>query len=93
MRTLTQEEIDLALGEKEEGCIAIEVSIGELALKNTGTSCGHVGNTAFVALGAMFPDKATRFVRGWYDPKDNTMCGMIHLYGMVFMNLKMNKLN
>jgi hypothetical protein len=82
MRNLTDEEIDFALddnGEKDEGCIAIEASIGELALKETGTSCGHVGNTTFIALGVLFPDNATRLVRGWYDPKDNTMCGMIHI--------------
>jgi hypothetical protein len=82
MRNLTDKEIDFALddnGEKDEGCVAIEASIGELALKETGTSCGHVGNTAFIALGVLFSDNATRLVRGWYDLKDNTLCGMIHI--------------
>jgi len=86
MRNLTQEEIDVALddnGEKDEGCVAIEASIEELALKETGTSCGHTGNIAFAALRVLFsvtsPDSSTRLVRGWYDPDDNTMCGMIHI--------------
>jgi hypothetical protein len=82
MRKLTQEEIDLALddnGETSEGCVAVEATIGELALANIGTSCGHIGNTTFIALGVMFPDNDTRLVRGWLDSRDNTMCGMIHI--------------
>lgn len=82
MRILTQEEIDLALddnGEFEEGCIAVEATLNELALKNTGTSCGIDGNIAFVALGCLFPDNITRLVRGWYDSRDNTFMGMIHI--------------
>jgi hypothetical protein len=82
MRDLTGQEIDLALddnSEAENGCIAIEATLGELALKGTGTSCGHLGNTAFISVALMFSDNAMRLVRGWYDPKDNTMCGMIHI--------------
>ena len=82
MRNLTQEEIDLALddnGEKDEGCIAIEASIKELASKGTGTSCGLLGNDAFNALGKIFNDTSTCMVRGWYDSNDNTMCGMVHI--------------
>lgn len=82
MRTLTQAEIDFALddnGESEEGFSAIEASIEELSHKGTGTSCGHVGNSAFKSLNILFPDSASRLVRGWYDPSDNTMGGMIHI--------------
>ena len=82
MRKLTQKEIDVALddnSEADEGCVAVEATIGELALANIGTSCGHTGNTAFSALSVMFPDNATRLVRGWLDASDNTMCGMIHI--------------
>jgi len=82
MRNLTQEEIDLALddnSESENGYIAIESNTVELALKETGTSCGHDGNHCFMAVGLLFPELSGRFVRGWYDPKDNTMGGMIHI--------------
>jgi len=82
MRNLTPEEIDEALddnGEADEGCVAVEATIGELALAKTGTSCGHTGNTAFNALSILFPDNATRLVRGWFDSRDNTLCGMIHI--------------
>lgn len=82
MRHLTQEEIDFALddnGESEEGCIAIEASIIELAQKNIGTSCGHSGNTAFAALGKVIHDDNTIMVRGWFDTRDSTMCGMVHI--------------
>lgn len=82
MRHLTQEEIDFALddsGESEEGYIAIEASIRELAQKKVGTSCGHSGNTAFAALGEVLRNDDTITVRGWFDTSDNTMCGMIHI--------------
>jgi hypothetical protein len=80
MRNLLQEEVDQALddnGESENGCVAIEATIGELVSMSVGTSCGHVGNTAFVALGVLFPDNMIRLVRGWFDSKDYTMCGMM----------------
>lgn len=80
MRDLTQEEINLALddnGEQEEGCIAIEATILELAQNNTGTSCGIMGNDAFNAIKDLLSNPC--LVRGWYDPKENTMCGMIHI--------------
>jgi hypothetical protein len=82
MRNLTHEEIDQKLdcnGEDGEGYVPIEATISELALNGTSTTCGTKGNTAFVALGVMFPDNATRLVRGWYCAADNTMCGMIHI--------------
>jgi hypothetical protein len=76
MRPLTLEEINQALddnGEPDEGCIAIEISMEELVEKGTGTTCGHDGNHCFDAL------PKGRLVRGWYDARDNTMMGMIHI--------------
>lgn len=76
MRNLTQEEIDLALddnGESGEGCIAIESTTTELTVRKTGTLCGIDGNKCFSAL------PSGRFVRGWYDSRENVFMGMIHI--------------
>lgn len=67
MRNLTQEEIDFALddnGEKEEGAVAIEATVQELADLECGTCCGSHGNKTFKAL----VDKGYghRKCRGWY---------------------------
>ena len=47
MRKLTQEEIDVVLddnGEVDEGNVAVEATIGELALAGIGVYCGHRQN-------------------------------------------------
>lgn len=80
MRKLTQEEIDILEDNGEsKDCIAVEGSIKELALTHVGTSCGTEGNTTFAALEDEFGGNGSRLVRGWFDPSDNTLCGMIHI--------------
>ena len=80
MRDLTQEEINTALddnGEKEEGCIAIETTVQELADLGVGTCCGHTGNQVFKVLA----DKGYkhRKCRGWYDESGKVVVGMFHI--------------
>lgn len=67
MRNLTAEEIDKALddnGEPEDGFVAIEARVEELAAIGAGTACGKVGNHCFVALAAKGYGK--RMCRGWF---------------------------
>jgi hypothetical protein len=90
MRNLTQEEIEEALddnGEPEEGCVAIEATVQELADLNVGTGCGKVGNQAFKVLA----DKGYghRKCRGWFEENRDSLsstkffggcvCGMFHI--------------
>ena len=63
-------------GEPDEGCIAIEASVYELANKHTGTLCGTEGNECFIEIAKGHPN---RLVRGWYDKEENVMVGMIHI--------------
>jgi hypothetical protein len=79
MRELTAIEAKRLLDGSEGDVKAIEASIGELALKEVGTDCGYSDNKAFISLGVLFPDNATRFVRGLYNEKDNVMTGMVHI--------------
>ncbi len=70
MRNLTAQEIEQALddnGESEEGCVAIEATVQELADLNAGTCCGGFGNLTFKALADKGYGK--RKCRGWYDAK------------------------
>ena len=67
MRKLTEEEIKQALedtGETDEGAVAVETTIQELADLGAGTYCGTIGNTCFKALA----DKGYGHLkcRGWY---------------------------
>jgi hypothetical protein len=66
-------------GEHEEGAVAVETTIGELAdVFKAGTQCGTIGNACFCAM-SVFSD---RLVRGWFDPQsypNPTMCGMVHV--------------
>lgn len=74
MRNLTQEEINLALddnGEKEEGAIAIEATVQELADLDAGTCCGTVGNHTFKALAEK--GYGHRKCRGWFLAKPTPM--------------------
>ena len=80
MRKLTQVEVDEALddnGEQEEGAVAIEATVSELAGLGVGTCCGGTGNKTFQALA----DKGYqhRKCRGWYDEKDKVVLGMFHI--------------
>jgi len=80
MRKLTQAEIDIALddnGEKDDGAVAIEATVGELAALGVGTCCGRVGNKTFQVLA----DKGYqhRKCRGWFDEKDKVVVGMFHI--------------
>ena len=80
MRNLTQQEIYEALadnGEEEEGCIAIETTIGELANLGASTLCGITGNNCFQTLADKGYDK--RKCRGWYDLVTKDVCGMFHI--------------
>ena len=68
MRELTSPEIEQALddnGETEEGCVAIEATVQELADLKTDTDCGHWGNQTFKALA----DKGygNLVCRGWFN--------------------------
>lgn len=89
MRNLTPEEIDKALddnGEMEEGCVAVEATVAELAKLGVSTVCGSRDNRAFQELSAEGFGK--RRCRGWYlakDPfkttrgSDQTVWGMFHI--------------
>ena len=80
MRNLIQEEIEEALddnGEPEEGCVAIEATVQELADLNVETGCGSVGNQAFKALAAK--GYGHRKCRGWHDAKNGVVVGMFHI--------------
>jgi hypothetical protein len=77
MRNLTAEEIKQALddnGESENGAVAIEATVKELADIETETACGKYGNKTFKAL----VDKGYehRKCRGWFIDKSKLeMCG------------------
>lgn len=80
MRKLTGEEIEEALddnGEAEEGCVAIEATVRELADLGIGTCCGGQGNKTFQSLA----DKGYehRKCRGWFDEKEKEVVGMFHI--------------
>lgn len=57
-------------------CRAIEATVQELSNREIGTQCGYVGNTCFKALTGFY---GSRRVRGWYDPLEKVLCGMIHI--------------
>lgn len=80
MRNLADIEIDGALddnGELEDGAVAIEATVQELADLGVGTYCGCVGNKTFKALA----DKGYghRKCRGWFISKDSVVDGMFHI--------------
>ena len=86
MRKLTEEEIRQALedtGETDEGAVAVETTIQELADLGAGTYCGIIGNACFKALA----DKGYGHLkcRGWYLAATwilppNEPSGLIHGY-------------
>jgi hypothetical protein len=79
MRTLIKEEWLEVLddnGEPDEGCVAMEFSMMELANRHVGTLCGTVDNECFIEVAKSFPD---RMIRGWYDHEEKVMCGMVHI--------------
>jgi len=76
MRNLTQAEIEQALddnGEQEDGAVAIEATVKELADIGTETACGTYGNKTFQAL----VDKGYqhRKCRGWFIDKETSKRG------------------
>jgi hypothetical protein len=88
MRNLTTEEIAEALddnGESEEGCVAVEATIEELADLNVRTICGANDNRVFGELAERGYGK--KRCRGWYLAKDaskeggldQTVWGMFHI--------------
>lgn len=88
MRNLTTEEIAEALddnGESEEGCVAVEATVDELADLNVRTVGGKDDNHAFQELADAGFGK--RKCRGWYLSKDiskeggndQTVWGMFHV--------------
>ena len=87
MRNLTPEESATALddnGEAEEGCVAVEATVAELAKLGVSTVCGSSDNRAFQELSAEGYGK--RRCRGWYLAKDlsktgndQTVWGMFHI--------------
>ena len=80
MRDLTQVEIDVALddnGEADEGCVAIETTVGELAALGAQTVCGESGNCCFAELAKQ--GFADRFARGWFYRAENEVWGMFHI--------------
>jgi hypothetical protein len=88
MRNLTPEEIAKALdnnGEPDEGCVAVEATVAELAKLGVSTVCGSPDNRAFQELSAEGFGK--RRCRGWYLEKDfsktggsdQTVWGMFHI--------------
>lgn len=81
MRRLTDEEIEFGLddnGESEEGAIAIEATIQELADKGASTSCGKPGNKCFNDL--VDCGYGHRKCRGWLVNDDNPeVLGMFHI--------------
>ena len=88
MRNLTTEEIAEALddnGESEEGCVAVEATVDELADLNVRTVGGKDDNHTFQELADAGFGK--RKCRGWYLAKDiskeggqdQTVWGMFHV--------------
>ena len=70
MRELTPDEINEALddnGESEDGCIAIEATVNELADLEVGTVCGSVPNQCFKVLQEKGFGK--KLCRGWYNER------------------------
>lgn len=57
----------------DEGYVAIEATVGELAKTGVGTCCGTVGNVCFVEIAKKFPG---RLVRGFYSAQGKCICGM-----------------
>ena len=76
MKPLNVDDLD-DNGESEDGCLAIEAAVEELAQIEVGTCCGHQGNKCFVHLKAT--GYADRLCRGWYDGKTNEVVGMFHI--------------
>jgi len=90
MRFLTADEIEAMDGDPqdalENGEVAIEATIQELADLGVGTACGHVGNKAFKALADKGYGK--RKCRGWFcknpipingQTEDPYVNGMFHI--------------
>lgn len=78
---LSEQEIDTFLddnGEAEDGCVAIEATIGELAKCDVGTLCGTIGNKAF-ANSELVARFGKRVVKGWFLKEENSLMGMIHI--------------
>lgn len=79
MRNLTPEDVLDNLddnGEVEEGCVAVEATVQELADLRVSTSCGRTGNQAFQALAG---SHGHRKCRGWYDASTKEVVGMFHI--------------
>ena len=84
MRNLTQEEIEEALddnGEAEEGCVAIEATVQELADMAVGTGCGEFGNQVFRELATK--GYQHRKCRGWFEKKKNALSSTEPYVGVV----------
>jgi len=62
-------------GESQD-CRAIEATVQYLSNKGIGTLCGFEGNKCFQAMAGLY---GSRRVRGWYDPLEKVLCGMVHI--------------
>ncbi len=79
MRNLTESEVGPldCNDEKDEGCVAVETTVEELAALGVGTFCGSPNNQCFAALAAKGYGK--RKCRGWYQASSKTVWGMFHI--------------
>ena len=89
MRNLTPAEIDQIddNGESDEGLTAVETTVAELAILETGTGCGRVGNQCFVEIAKALENPEKHRVIGWFEYKKpgvkyretNAMSGMVKI--------------